>query len=103
MKSNRRDFIKVSSLSALGVLLMGSQACNSKEIDRKNFGVGLQLYSIRDAMGADVLGTLKKLSDLGFKNLELANYSKGMFYGYSPAEFKKIVNDLGMATYNIHA
>ncbi|MDA3929094.1 MAG: sugar phosphate isomerase/epimerase [Prolixibacteraceae bacterium] len=103
MKSNRRDFIKVSSVSALGILLMGSQACKNTAIDRKSFGVGLQLYSIRDAMNADVLGTLKKLSDLGFKNLELANYSKGMFYGYAPAEFKKIVKDLGMDIISSHA
>jgi sugar phosphate isomerase/epimerase len=45
---------------------------------------------------------LKKLSDLGYKNLELAGYADGKFYGFTPAEFKKIVNDLGMDVISSH-
>lgn len=71
--------------------------------DRKKYGVGLQLYTVRDAMSADFMGTLKKISDLGYKNLELASYSAGKFYGHSPAEFKKIVNDLGMDAISSHS
>ena len=84
-------------------MAFGPLACKTAPVvDRKSFGVGLQLYTIRDAMAADVLGSLKKLSDLGFKNLELANYADGRFYGYAPAEFKKIVNDLGMDIISSH-
>ena len=71
--------------------------------DRKKFDIGLQLYTIRDAMSTDVPGSLKKVSDLGYKNVELANYSNGKFYGYKPAEFKKMVNDLGMDAISSHA
>ena len=71
-------------------------------VDRKSFGVGLQLYTIRDAMTADPTGSLKKISDLGYKNVELANYTEGKFYGYVPTEFKKIVNDLGMDIISSH-
>jgi sugar phosphate isomerase/epimerase len=71
--------------------------------DRKKFGVGLQLYTIRDAMNADVKGSLKKVSDLGYKNLELASFSDGKFYGYKPSEFRKIVSDLGMTALSSHA
>jgi sugar phosphate isomerase/epimerase len=66
------------------------------------FGLGIQLYTIRDAMKADVQGSLKKVSVLGYKYLELADYSKGMFYGFQPVEFKKIVNDLGMEVLSSH-
>jgi sugar phosphate isomerase/epimerase len=97
ISQNRRDFLKISAAGALGMMAFGPFGCKPvATVDRKSFGVGLQLYTIRDAMAADVLGSLQKLSDLGFKNLELANYSDGKFYGYVPAEFKKIVNDLGM-------
>jgi len=82
--------------------VLGSMAFKSEAIDRKSFGVGLQLYTIRDAMTADALGTLKKVSDLGYKNLELANYSNGKFYGFAPKEFKKIVTDLGMVNLSSH-
>ena len=104
----RRDFLKISAAGAVGVMAFGAFACKpgAKPVaaapDKKSFGVGLQLYTIRDAMTADALGSLKKISDLGYKNVELANYADGKFYGYAPAEFKKIVNDLGMDIISSH-
>ncbi|MGE0018722.1 MAG: sugar phosphate isomerase/epimerase family protein [Draconibacterium sp.] len=104
----RRDFLKISAAGALGVIALGPMGCKpgakpaAQPVDRKSFGVGLQLYTIRDAMTADVPGTLKKLSDMGYKNLELANYADGKFYGYAPAEFRKMVNDLGMDIVSSH-
>lgn len=100
---NRRDFFKVSAAGALGLMALGPIACSTgAAIDRKSFGVGLQLYTIRDAMDADVPGSLKKISDLGYKYLELANYANGKFYGYAPLEFKKMVNDLDMEIISSH-
>ena len=99
---NRREFFKISAAGALGIALFGPLGCTPAVIDRKSFGVGLQLYTIRDAMTADAIGSLKKLSELGYKNLELANYSDGKFYGYTPKELKKIVNDLGMEILSSH-
>jgi sugar phosphate isomerase/epimerase len=104
----RRDFLKISTAGALGVIALGPMACKpgakpaAQPVDRKSFGVGLQLYTIRDEMSKDVAGTLKKLSDMGYKYLELANYADGKFYGFMPAEFRKIVNDLGMDIVSSH-
>ena len=100
--TNRRKFLKISAAGALGAMALGPMACASATLDKKSFGVGIQLYSIRDAMAADVLGSLKKVSDLGYKNLELANYANNKFYGYAPKEFKKIVNDMGMEIISSH-
>ncbi len=101
---NRRKFLKISAAGSAGMMLLGTAACKTNIADdRKKFGVGLQLYSIRDAMSADLPGTLKKVSDLGYKNLELASYSNGKFYGQSPSEFKKMVNDLGMEAISSHS
>lgn len=102
MKS-RREFLQISAAGSVGMALLGSfSACTTAPVDRKSYGVGIQLYTIRDAMSADTLGSLKKVSDLGYKNLELAGYSNGKFYGYTPAEFKKMVNDLGMDIISSH-
>lgn len=104
----RRDFLKISAAGALGFVALNQMSCKpsakpaAQPVDRKSFGVGIQLYTIRDAMTADPAGTLKKVSDLGYKNLELANYADGKFYGYAPTDFKKLVNDLGMDIISSH-
>ena len=58
--------------------------------------MGLQLYSVRDEMKADPLGTLKQLAAMGYKYVEHANYVDRKFYGYSATEFKKVLDDLGL-------
>lgn len=57
---------------------------------------GIQLYSIREDMKADPLGTLRKLSAMGYRYVEHAGYRNRLFYGMAPAEFKKVLADLGM-------
>jgi len=110
---SRRDFLRVSAAGALGALLISQSGCGNKSnqakqaatpapVDPKSFGLGLQLYTIRDAMAADVPGSLKKVSDYGYKYVELADYVDGKFYGYAPLEFKKMVNDLGMEILSSH-
>lgn len=100
----RRDFLKISAAGVLGAVALGPMACSSGAGNsRKSYGVGLQLYTIRDAMADDVLGSLQKVADMGYKNVELADYANGQFYGYAPAEFKKIVNDMGMDIISSHA
>jgi sugar phosphate isomerase/epimerase len=98
----RRDFLKVSAAGALGAMVLGPMACTSAAVDKKSFGVGLQLYTIRDAIAKDLLGSLQKVSDMGYKYVELADYNNGMFYGKSPREFKKMVTDLGMEILSSH-
>ncbi len=100
--NNRREFLKISAASALGITLLGPISCKPAAVNRKSFGVGIQLYTLRDAMTADALGSLKKLSELGYKNLELANYADGKFYGFAPKELKKIANDLEMEIISSH-
>lgn len=108
-KSSRRDFLRISATGALGALVLAQYACKTagktvpeeKAIDLKSL-LALQLYTIRDAMAVDVPGSLKQVSDIGFKYLELAGYADRKFYGMEPADFKKLVNDLGMEILSSH-
>src|ERR1035437_9738097 len=110
-KQSRRDFLKLSATGALGAFMISKNNWKASVIsasdqtadELRKFGIGLQLYTIRDAMGKDVPGSLKKVSDIGFKYLEPASYSNGKFYGYLPGEFKKMINDLGMEVISSHA
>jgi sugar phosphate isomerase/epimerase len=58
--------------------------------------VGIQLYTVRKEMLADPRGTLEKLSQIGYKELESARSELGNYYGLEPKEIKKITEDLGM-------
>jgi len=63
----------------------------------KSKGVlAIQLYTVREDMGKDPLGTLKQIAGIGYQHVEHANYKERKFYGYTPVEFKKILADLGI-------
>lgn len=92
----RRDFIQratlaAASVSALTTLKAWSAPGKSSQL------TGIQLYSVRDDMKADPLGTLKKVAAMGYRHVEHAGYRDRKFYGYAAKEFKKILDDLGMA------
>jgi sugar phosphate isomerase/epimerase len=53
--------------------------------------LGLQLYSLRDQFATDVVGTLQKVRDFGFRNVELAGT-----YNLTPAEFKQQLDAHGL-------
>lgn len=91
---NRRSFLQTSALTGTVLLLSDSLFASSKT---KKKNIGIQLYSVRDEMKKDPLGTLKKVAEMGYKNVEHANYVNGKFYGYDPKEFRKILDDLGLA------
>jgi sugar phosphate isomerase/epimerase len=91
---NRRSFLQASALAGTALFLSPTLFANNKT-SKKN--IGIQLYSVRDEMKKDPLDTLKKVAEMGYKNVEHANYVDGKFYGYSPTEFRKILDDLGLA------
>ena len=93
MNSSRRDFIKNTALVVAGsALLPRNVFAAPKKIER----VGIQLYSIREAMGKDPAGSLKKLADMGYIFVEHANYVNRKFYGYEPKEFKKLLSGMDL-------
>ncbi len=95
MKTSRRTFIKTSAIATAGLSVMGQAACtaNAAEV---NHTVAVQLYCVRVDMKADPLGSLTKLAKMGYTHVEHANYVDHKFYGWTPAEFKKVLDDLGL-------
>jgi len=106
-KQSRRDFLRWSASGTIGAFVLsqytsGAPVPEPTLVDPKTFGLALQLYTIRDAMAADVPGSLRKVSDIGYKYIELAGYANGKFYGYEPTEFKKLVAAFGMEILSSH-
>src|SRR3954470_9386458 len=94
MNTSRRTFLKQGSLALASASLLSNQLFAAATAN--NEILGIQLYSVRDDMKKDPSGTLKQLSDMGYKYVEHANYVDRKFYGYSPTEFKKLLDGLGL-------
>ena len=90
---NRRDFVSNSAKAFAGSVLLSQSVFARK---KAKHAVGIQLYSVRAEMKKDPMATLKKVAEMGYTNVEHANYVNRKFYGWSAAEFKKLLNDLGM-------
>ena len=99
MMKSRREFIKLSGALAAGSFLLPK--CTSSTTSKLN-NVGVQLYSVRAEMMADPVGTLKKLAQIGYKEIESARSDKGNYYGLQPKEIKKVLGDLGMTLRSGH-
>jgi sugar phosphate isomerase/epimerase len=115
-QKSRRDFLKISAAGGLGAIALTQLGCKNAAtpaavtapaaevpaVDPKKFELALQLYTIRDAMEKDVVLALTQVAKAGYTKIELASYAPGKFYGFTPAEFKKICADLGLNPFSSH-
>lgn len=103
MSYNRRSFLKVSAALGSGYLLMQATGCHaSSKMLGKDKPFGLQLYTLRDDMAKDPKGTLKKVADFGYKQIESFEGANGMFFGMGNKGFKQYMDDLGMTIVTSH-
>ena len=82
----RRSFIRTASLLTAGA------AFQPNAFGASRHAIGLQLYTVRDAMQKDVASTLARVAELGFSAVEGATYSGSQdFYGLKPSAFKALL------------
>jgi len=75
----------------------GKQCCSKTKKE-----ISLQLYSLREDISKDYDATIKKVGEMGYTSVEAAGYNNGKFYGKTPAEFKKDVENAGMTVLSSH-
>lgn len=84
---SRRIFFQQAGLITAGILIKPSILL-SKPYQK----VGLQLYSLRNLISKDVRGTIKKVADIGFREVETFGYSTDNgFWGLTIKEFKNLL------------
>lgn len=95
---NRRSFVKASAvLSAAGVF------SNYKLLAYDKKYIGLQLYTVRDAMAADPAAALAKVAKVGYNSVEGATYTGDeKFYGMAPKAFKNVLKQNGLVMMSSH-
>lgn len=94
----RKEFMKLSATAALALPAIGLSAYTSPfdEAIPNPYGAhpGLQLYTLRQAFAKDPSGTLKRVAEIGFKELE--------FFDPSTLSMAGQVKDLGMSIVSTH-
>jgi sugar phosphate isomerase/epimerase len=103
MNYKRRDFIKLGGSLAASIALapLAAEVLN-QDNNAKLDQFGIQLWTVKNALGKDPQGVLKQLSEDGYKQIESFEGSKGMFWGMSNTDFKKYMDDLGMTIISSH-
>lgn len=113
----RRDFL---TLTTAGV---ATSLTSFAATDKKKKILGVQLFSIPKLIDDDLPGTLKLLGSLGYKEVEFfgpysfsapeviegwketaaqLGFKRNAFYGYTPAEVKKMLDASGLAASSVH-
>ncbi|HKR37767.1 MAG TPA: sugar phosphate isomerase/epimerase, partial [Steroidobacteraceae bacterium] len=79
---------------------MSLQAARAADAQTGPLGrpIGLQLYTVREAVEKDLVGTLRAIAAIGYREVELAGIP-----GKSATELRKLLDDLGLAAPSMHA
>src|SRR5207248_9829391 len=104
---NRRTFIG-SSLAATpsaaasppratAPLNAGFAKANPQNPSHHIHRIGLQLYTVRAAMGADLEGRIAKVAATGYKEVEFAGY-----FDHSPKDIRATLDENGLASPSCH-
>lgn len=88
--TDRRSFISTFGAALLGAACsrVGGSSDSARRLER----IGVQLYTVRDDLARDFEGTLSRIAELGYHELEFAGY-----HGKSPSEVRAIITRLGLA------
>ncbi|MGC4035159.1 MAG: sugar phosphate isomerase/epimerase, partial [Chitinophagaceae bacterium] len=95
--TTRRSFIKTSAALSVGAFVAPSI------LNYKDSLIGLQLYTVRDAMQKDPAGTLAKVAAIGYNSVENATYTGTQnFYGMDAKAYAKLLKDNGLKNFSGH-
>jgi sugar phosphate isomerase/epimerase len=115
----RRRFLQLTATAIPGALAFDLVGCASQS--KRAWGV--QLFTIPQMVANDFPGTLKRLSDYGYKEIEFfgpypfsdartierwaglaqqVGITKNAFYGFEVNEVKKLLDDSGLSAPSVH-
>lgn len=98
---DRRNFVKYTAMGAVSMYINPFNIRSaSHKLDLAY--AGIQLYTVRQEMEADPVGTLSAIKAIGYSHVEGASYDKRRFYGQPKENFKRIVEDQGLKMFSNH-
>jgi sugar phosphate isomerase/epimerase len=94
--TTRRSFIKTTSVASAAILFRPSF------FNFNHSYIGLQLYTVRDAMQKDPAATLAKIAQIGYNSVEVTYSGPGNFYGMDAKKFADLVKKNGLIMPSAH-
>ena len=97
---NRRTFLFELAAAGMGASLLSS--CGGMMV-RGGGGassthmIGLQLYTVRDLLEKDFEGTIERVAQIGYTNMEFAGY-----YNHSPEQVRALLDRLKLVSTSSH-
>lgn len=96
--TTRRSFIQQAGLITAGILVNPATL-----LSKPNKKVGIQLYSLRNQLVKDLKGTLSKVAEIGFCEVETYGYTKAAgFWGLNIKEFNELLKQLNLKSPSGH-
>ena len=90
---DRRRFLATLGAVTLGAVTLGAAGFGAPRAAR----IGLQLYTVRDALGRDFDRTLARVAEIGYQEVEFAGY-----FGRGPAQVRAALARTGLAAPSAH-
>jgi len=93
-RTTRREFIGMMTGLGVAALIPGARrTAHSARLEK----IGLQLYTVRDQMKADFEGSLARVAEIGYKEVEFAGY-----FNHTPADVRAILDRHGLTAPSTH-
>jgi len=96
---SRKTFIKQAGLLTAATFLSPSFSFNSFKL---NYKLGLQLYTIREAISNNLRDTLQRIASFGYEEVEIYGFKDAQYYGVSPRVVKQMLDDYNLTTSSGH-
>jgi len=94
---NRREFLKHMTVAGGALALAGSAAKAAAPEWKKQ--IGLEMYTVRDLTAKDYEGTLAKVAEIGYKEIEPASAN---YAGMEPKQFRAMLDRYGISMPSTH-
>jgi sugar phosphate isomerase/epimerase len=103
---NRRDFLRAAGIGLGSLAIAGcvsrardpqAEMARTRDTDPRLAYIGVQLYSVRDLMKADMAGTLAALAGIGYQEVEFAGY-----FDRSPADIRAMLDRVRLSAPSAH-
>ena len=98
----RRDAVQRIGYAAAGTLGLGAFGCSARAAregrsDVTATPIGVQLYTVRDAMQESVEATLAQVAEIGYREVEFWRY-----YGRTPQQVRETLSAIGLDAPAVH-